>query len=289
MLEIIKELALKVWSVITTVLLSAFPVLNALIIIVAGCLGALLYGRMKQSTRDIVLRCLGLGTVLLSASELWDCFFVWTEGQVEIKGTMLVLISVLIGWLFGTAIDLDKAFFKLGLVMHRLFETTPAPDKGDSQKTAQPSADLLLRHQDSGNGFVMATVLCGYSSLIFTHFLNGRMDGDPIPLLIKLAIDAVLIFTLSVVFGSGVPFSSVTVLLSEGLLGVCYSIWGDHFTPELMDQTALIGAVILLICGLELCLGKRLRPANFIPALFIPAVYTLVVTKVTEKIEEKVK
>ena len=57
--------------------------------------------------RDIIIRCIGIGVVLFAVSELWNSFFVLRDGQLETEGTLLVVISLLIGWLFGEAIGLD--------------------------------------------------------------------------------------------------------------------------------------------------------------------------------------
>ena len=96
-----------------------------------------------------------------------------------------------------------------------------------------------------------------------------------------------LVFFLAAVYGKGVPFAGGVVLVSEGTLGIIYSLWGEILTPEILDQTALIGAVILLLCGVGLCTGKKLRPANLIPALFIPLIYTFFMTKIEESVKEK--
>ena len=48
-------------------------------------------------------------------------------------------------------------------------------------------------------------------------------------------------------------------------------------TPALVGQITLVGAVILIATGLGLGLGKKYRTANLIPALFIPAIYGLII------------
>ena len=134
-------------------------------------------------------------------------------------------------------------------------------------------------------GFLVAVTLCSFSSLVFTHFLEGRMTNDPIPMLIKLAFDFVLVFGLSSVYGSGVPFAGAFVLLNQAELGLAYSIFRDFFTPKLMGQLSLVGGAILLAGGICLCLGKRFRAANLIPALLIPILYTGVMDKIEEAVE----
>ena len=285
-MDAILHILTQLWEFLSRVIISAFPILNALFIIGAGCLGMLLYGKLKPFVRDIVIKCIGIGVVLFAVSELWDSFFVLRDGQLETEGTLLVVISLLIGWLFGEAIGLDILLGKLGLVIHRLFEEKEPAGKGKKpEPTEEEIALLTVKREERATGFVVAATLCGFSSLAFTHFLEGRMNDDPIPMLIKLAFDFVLVFWLASVYGSGVPFASVFVLLNLGELGIAYSLFGDFFTPKLMGQLSLVGGVILLAGGICLCLGKRFRAANLIPALFIPMIYTAVMTKTEEIIE----
>ena len=294
MLEIIRELYTSVIQLLIKVLISAFPVVNALFIMGSGCLGVLLYKRLKPTAKEIMTRCLGLAVLLLGFSELWECLFVLEDGKLEITGTMLVIFSLLIGLLFGYALNLDGLLEKLGIAMRRVFLGDPlekAAVKGKIKKEELPPellAAQIIDQKNCAEGFTMATVMCGFSSLLITNFLAGRMANDPIPLLIKLGFDFVFVFILASIYGSGVPFAGAIVLVSEGVLGLVYSRWGDILLPiDVLDQIALIGAVILLLCGASLCFGKKLRPANLIPALFIPIIYTFFMTKIEETVKEK--
>lgn len=293
MMDTIRELFTSLVQLLIKLLISSFPVINALFIIGAGCLGCLLYKRLKPLARDIMTRCLGLAVLLLGVSELWDCLFVLEGDQLEIAGTMLVIFSLLVGGLFGYALDLDSAFGKLGIFLRRVFleDSVKATAKGKGKKeelSPELLAAQIMDRRDTAEGFTMAVVLCGFSSLLITNFLEGRMTDDPIPLLIKLAIDFNLVFLLAAVYGKGVPFAGGVVLLSEGTVGIVYSVWSDILTPEILDQTALIGAFILLLGGICLCTGRKLlKPANLIPALLIPLIYTVLMTKIVEDVKEK--
>ncbi|MBR6781722.1 MAG: DUF554 family protein [Clostridia bacterium] len=282
-LEFLKPL----WSFFSQAVLSAFPVLNTAIVIGAGFLGMRLHGRFRTSIRDIIIRALGIAVVLFSISELWNSFFVLQEGMIETEGTLLAFISLPVGWLIGEALSIDRGLGKLGLFLHSVFEK---PDTSVQAKKTQLSpeetARLVLTREERATGFIIATTLCCFSSLIFTRFLEGRINGDPLTMVIKLAFDFVLVFWLAAIYGSGVPFAGISVLISEGILGISYTLWGDFFTPKLIGQLSLVGGMILLFGGISLCRGKRFRAANLIPALFIPILYTSVMERVDEITEE---
>ena len=271
------------WSFLSQALLSAFPIFNTAIVVAAGFLGLRLHGRFRTSIRDIIMRALGIAVVLFAISELWNSFFVLQDGMIETEGTMLAVISLPVGWLVGEAFSIDKGLGKLGLFLHSVFEKPDASNQAKkTQLSPEETARLVLSRENCATGFVIATTLCCFSSLIFTRFLEGRINDDPIPMLIKLAFDFVLVFWLSAIYGSGVSLAAIPVLICEGILGITYSLKGDFFTPKLLGQLSLVGGMILLFGGISLCRGKRFRAANLIPALFIPILYTSIMNQADE-------
>ena len=286
----ISELLQGLWALISRAVISAFPLIDTTFVVFAGILGVRLYGRFKPSTRDIILKALGIGVVLFAVVELWNGLFVLQDGKIETEGTMLAVIALPLGYLFGEALAVDRLLGKLGIWLHSLYEkkgSTPKDKK--PQLTPEGAARLVLNREDTATGFIIATTLCGFSSLIFSRFLEGRISDDPIPMLIKLAFDLVLVFWLAAIYGSGVSFAGVFVLITEGALGISYSLWGDFFTPKLLGQLTLVGGMILLLGGISICRGKRFRAANLIPALFVPILFTGVMGKIEEAADAKDK
>ena len=278
------------WTLVSRAVISAFPLLNTAIIMIAGFLGTPLRKRFQAGTRDIIIKALGIAVILFAVVEIWNSLFVLQDGQIETEGTLLSVVALPLGYLFGEALAIDRGLGKLGLLLHGIFEKKSTVTKEKKpQLTSEEAAHLILEREEIATGFIIAATLCGFSSLIFSRFLEGRMNDDPIPMLIKLAFDFLLVFWLASVYGSGVSFAGISVLVSEGALGIAYSIWGDFFTPKLLGQVALVGSVILLIGGISLCSGKRFRAANLIPALFIPIVFTAAMEKIKETADAKDK
>ncbi len=136
------------------------------------------------------------------------------------------------------------------------------------------------------DGFLMATLLCAVSGMAFRGAVADGLDGSTTTLFIKAAIDAVLVFALATVYGSGVTFAALPVLLVEGLMTLLSIFVGDLLTMTLMNQLVLIASVMTMATGVNLAFGKKLRVANAIPALLIPPIYGLVMMLVERFIGE---
>ena len=82
--------------------------INALTVFVAGGIGITFRGKLKPSFQKLSLEVLGVAVILLGAYNAWDAFFVISDGQFELTGGLLVIFSLLVGPVFGSALQFDK-------------------------------------------------------------------------------------------------------------------------------------------------------------------------------------
>ncbi len=108
---------------------------NVLAIIVAGGFGVMLRGKLKVRYQEMLLQAVGLAVILMGAVGLWDGFFVLENGQLETTGTMLVIFSLIVGWVFGEALCLEKGLDRLGHVFRRFTEREEQKDAAKGNKS----------------------------------------------------------------------------------------------------------------------------------------------------------
>ncbi len=94
-------------------------VINTLAILIGGLLGCMIHGKFPVRIQRLILQCIGLVTLFFGARSLVEGWFVDSTTAMEATGTMLVLFSLLIGGVFGEALQLDKLVDKLGMLLCR--------------------------------------------------------------------------------------------------------------------------------------------------------------------------
>ncbi len=291
MLDWLEKTWNTIYGVISQTVLSTFPILNIILVVMAGCFGSMLFGKLKTSVRDPLLKLVGIIAMLMGASVAWDGFFVLQTGQFETKGTILVVFSLLLGYVFGEGLAVERGIRKLGTWLCRLFDKKARTSQAKNPKapaTDEAVNNELTAKKKAGNeGFLLATVICAFSAPNIRCAIESQLNEDAIPLLVKLGFDILVIFLLAALFGSDVTFAAAPMLVVEGALILITKLWGDLLTPALVGQITLVGAVILIATGLGLGLGKKYRTANLIPALFIPAIYGLIVMLAEKAFEGK--
>lgn len=232
-------------------------------VILGSSLGLLLknkgVGSRLQDVSERMMFCLGLCTILASVSGLIGL----TSGAQAI----VVVLSMTLGLLIGMLLKLDDRLNGLGdLVTAKV---------GGNGNTANPAA-----------GFVTACLLfCTGSMTVLGAFEGAANPPEGLvlschtTLLIKSLLDFVSATCLSATYGLSVLFSAAFVLVFQGLL----TLLASFIQPFLNSIGALpmmncAGSLILLVIALNLMGIKKVKTADFLPALFLPILICLILS-----------
>lgn len=268
---------------ISGIVTSSFPIINPILVLLAGLLGSRLFGKISSLSKSILLRALGLLVILMGAVEIWNGFFVLQTAQFETPGTLLVIVSLIVGFVFGYALSLDRSIGQAGVWLFRRFikDKLSRAEIIARAKGEEPAKPRKVR-EPSAEGFMLATVLCAFSSTTVYSVLCCDSAEDPLPFLLRLGFHAAVFFLLAALYGVNVPFAAISVLAVEVVLLAAGALFADFITSTLLNQLRLIGAVMLVFAGVSLGSGKRVRAPHLIPAYVIPVIYGLAVILATK-------
>ncbi len=136
------------------------------------------------------------------------------------------------------------------------------------------------------DGFAIAAVICALSPVAFTGAFADGLYAETDILFTKAIMDALIVFALSTVYGSGATFAALPVLVVQGILTLVSLFAFELLTPTLMDQLTVIASIITIGAGACLCLGRRWRVVNLLPSLLISPIYGLAMHFVEKTIDK---
>ncbi len=270
-------------------------VIHMLAIVEVGGGGMFLSVKIPDRIKRLIAQFVGLAALFLGARSLIDAWFSTDTPGVEVTGTILVILALVIGGAVGYALRFDRLTDKLGGRLGRLdplprifpslkkqSRPTGKPPKAGraSGKHAAPAASAEERDHRFTDGFVASSLLCAFSAMTLSGVINEGIEGEIKGLLIVAAIDAVLVFGLALAYGSGAVFGALTVLAAGELLTFISAQWSEKMTDTLVSHLTLVGAAVTIGVGICLCFEKRWRVVNLLPAFLIPPLYGLIVQAV---------
>lgn len=229
-------------------------IINIVTVLMGSTLGILLGNRLPERVRETVLHGLGLATLGYASISIVDALATQQNGAVKF---LVVLFSLVLGGISGELLDLDGLLSRFGAMLERRI--------GRRRGTPQ-SSDGTARFV---RGYVTASLLFCIGPMTFLGSIQDGLRGDMSLIVIKSALDLFSSLAYASTLGVGVAFSALSILVIQGGLTAGASAAQALFSPVVVALLSATGALLVLGIGLNLLEIKKIRLANFLPALLL--------------------
>lgn len=256
------------WSVLNG------TIVNVMTVAIGSSVGVLFAARIPDRYQKIILNCLGLVTILLGVDAavivMGDIVGEYGQGipTYGARVAMVVVGSLIVGALVGTALRLHERLEGLGKSIHSRFG-------GDGQVNGEVEGSGRF-----AEGFLSASVIFCVGPLTLLGCLNNGMRGDPSLLYIKSFLDGFCSMALAASLGFGVVFSIVTVLLFQGGLSLTAHYVATDLPEVSLQLMNVVGGLVLIATALMILDIKKIPVANLLPGIFLPPVAVWLVEKI---------
>ena len=188
------------------------------------------------------------------------------NGAADNDDPVKLLLCLIVGVAIGELIDIDKQFTRLGNWAEKKLIKNKVEADAESESNSK-----------FAEGFVGASLLFCIGSMTFMGALESGISHQHTIYLTKGVLDGISAITLSMGCGIGVMLSAASVLVYQGLLTVLASLLADVLLPEVVGMATAIGSLFLVGIGLNMLGITKIKVANFLPAMFMPIVWELIV------------
>lgn len=225
--------------------------------IVLGCLAGLVFKKgIPQKFSSAVQTGIGLCVLFIGISGTLKTISAVDETTGAIvcysADTLVMIFSMVLGAIVGTALDLDGRLHRLGNLVEKKF------CHGENGSAAQ--------------GFVSASLLFCVGAMAITGPMESALTGSHSTLFAKSVLDGVSAMVFAAGMGVGVLFSAPIVFLYQGAVAVFTYFAGAAFLTDAMTvQITAVGSLLIIGLALNLLGVGKIRTADFLPAvLFAP-------------------
>ena len=223
-------------------------IVNTITVILGSLVGLLLKKGIPEKISKATMVAIGLCTLHIGI-----------DGALEGSNAIILIVSMVLGTIVGTWIDLDDKINKLGAFVEK--------------KMKKPGGTTSV-----AEGFVTASLLFCVGAMTIVGSLNAGLSGDNTLLFTKSILDLISSCMLASTLGIGVLFAAVFVFCFQGVLVLCAGLLQNVLTdPAIIAEITCAGSVMIIGLGLNLLGISKFKIANFLPAIiFVPLVSYLV-------------
>ena len=226
--------------------------INAACVLLGGALGFLFGKALKERYQDIMVAGSGLSTIFIGASGALKYMLVIADGALATSGEMMLVISMCLGALIGEVLNIEHHIERFGEWLR------------------------LRSHSERDprfiEGFTSASFTLCIGAMAIIGPMNDALYHDYTLLVTKGILDAIIVMALTSSLGKGAVFSVIPLVLWQGLMTLLATLIGPLMTEAELANLSLVGSVLIFCVGINLVFGKKVKVANFLPALVIAVV-----------------
>lgn len=213
---------------------------NVLTVLIGSTVGLLLKKQIPEKLTSAVMTAIGLCTVAIGVT-----------GVIKGQNQLVMIISLVLGTIIGTLIDIDGKLTKIGDKLQKKSK------KGENEKST------------FSQGFVTASLLFCVGAMTIVGSMNAGISGDNQMLYTKSVLDLISSTMLGASLGIGVLCSSVFVLVFQGGLVALSMALGSFLNEFAVAELICAGSVMITALGLNLIGITKIKVANLLPGLVL--------------------
>ncbi len=219
-------------------------IVNTGCIIVGSLVGTLFKKGLGEKYSTALFHAMGLASIALGANS-------FVQNMPKSEFPVLFILSLAIGGLIGTALDLD------GRVKR-----------------------LVARHTGGGlaKGLISACLLYCIGTFSIVGPVLSALNGDNTFLYTNSTLDLVTSTVFATTFGIGMILAAPVLFCWQGMFYLIAKLASNSplLQGTLVNELAIVGGVLIISSGLSILDIKDCKTLNFLPGLLVPVAWFLI-------------
>lgn len=220
-------------------------IVNTATIIVGTIIGTILHRGIKEKYKLMLYNALGLASLAIGLNATISNF-------PKSEYPVLFIVSLAIGGVTGTALDIDGRFKRL-------------VDKRSKSGQTNRLAD----------GLSTAILLYCIGPLSMLGPVISALKGDHTFLFTNATLDFVSSTIFASTYGIGMVLAAPVLFCWQGMFWVIARISSSTISEALMAELLIVGGLMITASGLSLLNLKDCKTLNLLPSLLVPVIWFL--------------
>ena len=212
-------------------------------IVVGSLIGGLFRKVMNEKLSAALMDVMGLAAFGFGINSV-------VQNMPKSTYPVLFIVSLAIGCLIGTLLDLDG----------RVAKITERQDDG---------ANL-------GQGIITGCLIFCIGTLSILGPVQSALYGDHTYLFTNASLDFVTSMVLGTTYGIGMALAAVVLLIWQGSIYLLTMLVGGFITDVMMVEISIVGGFLIAMSGLSIMKVKNFHTLNYLPALFVPIIWCVI-------------
>lgn len=216
-------------------------IVNAGCIAIGSIVGSVVKRGLDEKLQNALFTAMGLAALGIGINAV-------VQNMPNSNYPVLFIVSLALGSLVGTAVDLDDRFQRL------------------SERLSKGRSEL-------GRGLSTGILLFCIGTLSILGPIQSALYGDHTYLFANAALDLVTSMVLASAYGIGMILAAGVLFAWQGSIYGLTLLLGNFVTPDMMCELSVVGGFLIASTGISILGIKDLKTMNMLPSLVIPIAF----------------
>ena len=214
-------------------------IVNTATILTGSVIGSVFKKGIREKHQTALFNAMGLAAAGLGINSI-------VQNMPKSNYPVLFIVSLALGSLIGTSLELDTRFQKL--------------------------ADRFSVGQLS-KGLSTGILLFCIGTLSILGPINSALYGDHTYLFTNATLDLVTSMVLASTYGIGMALAAPVLFCWQGGIYLLAKLLGPFMTADMMTELSIVGGFLIASSGISILGIKDCKTMNMLPALVIPVAF----------------
>ena len=244
---------------------------NCAAVVAGSIIGLLFAKKIPQKITDSIQIACGLVS-----------FVIGVQMAFKYQNVVYLALALILGGVVGTALDIDGKILKIGRFLERVFlkkEVEPAAEN----KPDAPAPDAAKPEQFSAGkpqknfayAFLNASVLFCVGAMSIVGSFKAGIEGEYSIIFLKSVLDGFMAIGFAAAMGVGTAFSALAIFAYQGSLTMLSVFIQRYVSEALLAEITGSGGALIVLIGINLMGIKKIKTANYLPAVLFSALFTI--------------
>ena len=220
---------------------------NMVAVLIGSLIGLIFKNKLSKRYEEPVFISAGIISLTIGISM-----------AITTKHILIFAVSIMLGGITGTFLKIEQKIENFGEFLKR----------------------KLTLKENSGSfalGFLTSSILfCSGSMSILGSFQAGTQGVYDL-IFTKSVIDGFVAIFMSTVYGIGVAFSIISILLYQGTLTIRSSFLEPYVSETMLTEISAVGGATVMMIGINLLKLAKIKTGDFLPALVYAILLVLLI------------
>ena len=236
-------------------------------VILGSIIGLLLSKKFTEELNQMIQTACGVITLVLGL-----------QMAFKFDSVIFLALSLIFGAIAGYLLNIDGGILNFGGWLERKLMPKKAVTVAGGEASLEDGKTELSSksNKNFAYAFLNSSVLFCVGAMSIVGSFEAGVQGNYTTIYTKSILDGFMAISFTAAMGIGTAFSVIVILIYQGGLTLLSTLIAPYVSEHLITEVSACGGAIIIMIGINLLGLKKIKTANFLPALIFQVLFVLI-------------